>query len=627
MNDLEIAKRGFYAKFFVIVILIIIISRVAYLQLKDDNYFNYSERNSVREIVRYASRGEITDRNGTIIARNKDGYNIMVVPRELKEFDTVKVAEVLELSVDFLRERIKKAKSYSWRRPSVLVSQVPQQKKLIIEEMNIDGVSFVVFPMRDYPYKSTGNIFGYLGEVTIEDLRRDNYYRGDDYIGKTGIEQRYEEFLRGEKGNSFKLVDVHGVVRGDYKDGAEDNDPIRGSKVTSTIDIELQEFGAQLMQGKIGAIVAIEPSTGELLAMVTAPTFDPDSLVGMNVGLSYNKLSRNKRKPLFNRAVMAAYPPGSTFKMANALIALEDNIVSRWTTFPCNLGWSIPGRTVKCHPHKSPVNVQYAIQTSCNAYFCSTFRRFLRSGKNGTLKESFDLWNLQVKQFGFGQDFDTDIPNVKSGFVPNSAFYNKMYNNYWNDVTIISLSIGQGEITATPLHMANFAAILANRGHYFTPHIVREVENADIEELDRFKSEKFSSDISNKHYAPVLAGMWDAVNRDSDGKLVDNGIRDLNICGKSGTAQNSSGEDHSVYIAFAPKENPKIAIAVYVENGGWGNTYGRPIATLMIEKYLRGEVKRRELLDWMVNAKINYPQYGDILPEDENIKVEEGGDE
>ncbi|MEG0499835.1 MAG: penicillin-binding transpeptidase domain-containing protein, partial [Rikenellaceae bacterium] len=351
--------------------------------------------------------------------------------------------------------------------------QLTHRTKLIIEEMSIPGVNFLSHPVRNYTSQSVGNIFGYLGEVSPDDIAKDDYYAGGDYVGKIGLELTYERELRGEKGFTYKMVDVHGVVRGDYDEGKSNLQPIQGMALKSTIDIVLQDLGVRLMKGKVGAIVAIEPSTGEVLAMVTAPTFNPDSLVGVDMGATYNKLVADPRRPLFNRAVMGGYSPGSTFKIANALLVLKDRVASSVERFDCNMGWSVPGRRVKCHAHSSPVDMEFAIQTSCNAYFCATFRRLLRSGIHGGMKSSFNAWSNSIKQFGFGVQLDTDIMGVQRGFIPDASFYDRMYNGRWNDITVISLSIGQGEITTSPLQIANFTAIIANRGHYFMPHLVR----------------------------------------------------------------------------------------------------------------------------------------------------------
>lgn len=596
----------FYSRLFVIVVVSILIIRLFYVQIIDKSYKRYSERNSVREIVRYPSRGEIYDRNGIMLAQNKEAYDMVVVPIDMKAFDTVRLAHTLGTDVTFIRDKINKARSYSKRKESTLVAQLTHVTKLIIEEQNIPGVGFLSHPVRSYPYKSVGNIFGYLGEVSPADINADDYYIGGDYIGKSGIEYTYEHDLRGDKGYIYKMVDVHGVVRGDNEEGRNNVIPTQGRKLISTIDINLQELGVRLMKGKVGAIVAIEPATGEVLAMVTAPSFNPDSLVGIDMGATYMKLVNNPRNPLFNRAVMGGYSPGSTFKMANALLTLKENIVTPEESFPCDRGWSVPGRRVKCHFHSSPVNMEFAIQTSCNAYFCSTFRRLLKNEKYGGLKNSFDAWSSSIKKFGFGVTLDTDIMGTQRGFIPDAEFYNRMYNGRWNDVTVISLSIGQGEITASPLQIANFTAVIANRGFYYMPHLVREVDGETPVTRD---SKRYSSDISATHFEPIVTAMWKGVNVYGTGTANSETLRDLDICGKSGTAQNNKGEDHSTYVAFAPRNNPKIAVAVYVEHGGWGNTYGLPIATLIIEQYLRGEITRVELLEKIENMEINYPNY------------------
>lgn len=577
------------------------------MQVIDDSSKRYSDKNSVREIISYPSRGEIFDRNGIMIARNREAYNLMVIPQSLKEFDTAKICSIIGVDKEFLKIKLKNAKRYSSRKASTIISQLSHKTKLIVEELDIAGLSFVANPVRRYPYKSLGNIFGYLGEVSVSELRGDSYYTGGDFLGKIGMEKRYETHLRGEKGYAYKLVDVHGVIRGDYDDRSKDIEPVQGAKITTTIDIELQELGHKLMSNKIGAIVAIEPSSGEILAMVTAPTYDPDSLVGITMNDLYKNLADDPRRPLFNRAIAGRYSPGSTFKIITSLIALEENVTSPKEKFHCDKGWSVTGRRVKCHAHRSPLDMEFAIQTSCNSWFCSNFRRLMRNEKYGGLKSAFNAWSESVKSFGYGIDLGIDMDGVGSGFIPDSDFYNRMYNNYWNDVSIISLCIGQGEITATPLQIANSTAILANRGYYKTPHIIRSLK-ADSSEL---ANKKIYCDIDSKHFESVVSAMWKSVNTYGTGTRDSRSIRDLNICGKSGTIENNTGKDHSSYIAFAPKDNPKIAIVVYVENGGWGNAVALPIATLMIEKYLRGEIERVELLSKIENIILDYPQYAD----------------
>lgn len=599
----------FYSRLFVIVVISILIIRLFYLQIVDKSYKRYSQRNTVHEIVRYPARGEIYDRNGVMIAQNKEAYDMTIIPNDMSAFDTARLARMLNVEVDLLRERINKAREYSRRKETTLVAQLTHRTKLIIEELSIPGLSFISHPVRNYTSQSVGNIFGYLGEASPDDILKDDYYTGGDYIGKTGLELTYERELRGEKGFIYKMVDVHGVVRGEYDNGNSNVQPVQGMALKSTIDIVLQDLGVRLMKGKVGAIVAIEPSTGEVLAMVTAPSFSPDSLVGIDMGASYSKLVSDPRRPLFNRAVMGGYSPGSTFKIANALLVLKDKVASPVERFRCNMGWSVTGRRVKCHAHSSPVDMEFAIQTSCNAYFCATFRRLMYSGIHGGLKRSFDAWSSSIKQFGFGVLLNTDITGVQRGFIPDAAFYDKMYDGRWSDVTVISLSIGQGEITASPLQIANFTAIIANRGHYFMPHLVREVVGTNLQ--PRWK-ERHLCGVDPSYFEPIVTAMWKGVNVYGTGTSNSSSLIDLDICGKSGTAQNSRGADHSTYVAFAPKDNPKIAIAVYVEHGGWGNSYGLPIATLMIEQYLRGEIRRVDLLEKMENMSIEYPNYDEV---------------
>lgn len=610
MNKIkDFSDRNIYATMFVIVMILILLCRLLYIQVIDKSYQGYSKNNTVRSIVRYPSRGDIFDRNGELIAKSNEAYDLMAVPRDMKEFDTLHLATILDVTVDYLREQIIKARKYSSRRESIIIAQLNQKKMLMIEEMNIPGISFSSHPIRTFTSKSAGSIFGYMGQVSASDIRNDDYYIGGDFIAKSGFEKTYEHYLRGEKGVSYKMVDVHGVVRGEYENGADDIAPINGKEITSTIDIKLQELGARLLKGKIGSIVAIEPSTGEVLAMVTSPTYDPDSLAGMDMAKTYQKLSSDPRQPLFNRATQGNYAPGSTFKLANALLIMQDSVSWLSERIDCHGEWSVTGRTLKCRHHDTPLNMEYAIQVSCNTYFSIMFRRLLKNKKYGGRDNAMDAWANSIRSMGLGVDYETDISAMRHGSIPDSKLYNRMYNRYWNDVTVISLGIGQGEISISPLQIANFVALIANEGYYYPPHLLKSIEGVELADVNTFGKERVYCDVDPVHFAPIKKAMWKGVNATGTMTEDTKKILDLNICGKSGTSQNSRGEDHSTFAAFAPMNDPKIAIAVYVEHGGWGSSYGKPIATLMIEQYLRGEVKRTELLEYIENRVIDYPIY------------------
>lgn len=608
-RDKDAFIRNAYSIIFVIVMIIILIGRLLYIQVIDKSYQSYSKNNTVRSIVRYPSRGDILDRNGNLIAKSNEAYDLMAIPRDMKEFDTLKLAITLDVPIDYLKSQIEKARKYSSRRESIIIAQLNQKKMLMVEEMNIPGISFSSHPTRSFAYKSVGSIFGYMGQVSAADIRNDDYYTGGDFIAKSGFEKTYEHYLRGEKGVSYKMVDVHGVVRGEYEGGADDIAPINGKEIVSTIDIELQELGMRLLKGKIGSIVAIEPSTGEVLAMVTSPSYDPDSLAGMDMNKTYQKLSSDARQPLFNRATQGNYAPGSTFKLANALLIQQDSVSWLSERVECHGEWSVTGRTLKCRHHDTPLNMEYAIQVSCNTYFSIMFRRLLKNKKYGGRDNAMDAWANSIRSMGLGVNYETDIHAMRQGSIPDSRLYNRMYNRYWNDVTVISLGIGQGEISISPLQIANFTALIANSGYYYPPHLVKSIEGVEKSEINTYGHERVYCNVDSIHFASIQRAMWKGVNATGTMTEDTKKILDLNICGKSGTSQNSRGEDHSTFAAFAPYKNPKIAIAVYVEHGGWGSSYGKPIATLMVEQYLKGKIERTELAEIIENKVIDYPIY------------------
>ncbi|MEG2318821.1 MAG: penicillin-binding transpeptidase domain-containing protein, partial [Rikenellaceae bacterium] len=426
-----------------------------------------------------------------------------------------------------------------------------------------------------------------------------------DYIGKTDIERRYEKLLRGEKGKSYNIVDAYGRYQGQFKDGEMDIEPVRGSTLTLSIDHKLQKLAEELMVGKVGSVVAIEPSTGEILAMVSSPTFNPDTLIGSNRSRNYGTLVNNPRQPLFNRSIKAAYPPGSTFKMAMGLIALQEGVTNETEKFYCHGGFRVKGLRVGCHQHYSPLALEFALQTSCNAYFCEVFRRVIQNKKYLSVQVALDKWAEYLHSFGFGERLEIDVDGEATGFVPTSSFYDRAYNGRWNSLSVISLAIGQAELSITPLQLANFAAILANRGYYFTPHILKKIDG--IPNVDNKYTIKHHTMIDQKYFSPVVEAMWKSVNLEGTGALAR--VEGLDICGKTGTAQNSRGDDHSTFIAFAPKDNPKIAVSAYVEHGRWGAAAALPIVSLMIEQYMNDTITRPWLVENMKKLSLNYPQY------------------
>ena len=590
---------------FVVAMFIILAIRLFYIQVIDSSYKGMSDNNVLRYEVLYPPRGEVYDRNGEYLIQSKESYDLMVVPREVRPFDTLLMSRIVGLTLPKLRQQLRKAARYSSRRPSLVVGQLTKDAKLRLDEMNFPGFFTVYRTVRSYPRNIAGNLLGYVGEVDDQMIENDPYYRPGDYIGMSGLEQAYEELLRGKKGVRINLVDVHGISKGSYHDGMYDTIATAGLALTSSLDASLQEFGEELLEGKVGSIVAIEPSTGEILIMASSPTYDPDELVGRQRGNNYMKLLYNKRHPLFNRAVMSRYPPGSTFKLINGLIGQQEGVLKASQTYPCQMGYHV-GRGVKCHDHPSPINLRQAVQMSCNAYFCYVMRNILDNPKYGSVKTGLDVWADYVRSFGFGRKLDSDFTGEINGIVPTQEFYNKRYNNRWNSLTVISLSIGQGELGVTPLQMANLAATVANRGYYYIPHVVKAIEGRDS--IDRRFYEKHYTKVDPAYFEPIVDGMYMAVHNEGGTARIAN-VPGLEACGKTGTAQNPQGRDHSTFLGFAPKDDPKIAISVYIENGGFGATIAVPIASLIMEKYLNDTITRPYLVDYVKNLQIPYPYY------------------
>ena len=590
-----------------IVLLVVgtIVGRLFYIQLIDDRYKDMAANNALRHVVQYPPRGEVRDRNGEFIVQSREAYDLMVIAREIPKegFDTMRMCRVLGMEKAELIKQLTRAKTRS-RVPMMITNQLSKEVKLRFDECNFRGFYTVYRTIRSYPRRIGGNLMGYVGEINAEQLRKRPEYRAGDYFGISGLESAYEEVLRGKKGVKINEIDNHGVIKGSFRDGMYDSLPIPGRSLVCTIDAELQELAEELMEGKVGSVVAIEPSTGEILLMVSSPTYDPNDLVGKNLRLNYNKLLRNPQRPLYNRAVSSHYPPGSTFKLVQGLIGLQEGVLKPSYRYPCAGGYTYAaGRKMKCHPHPSPLDLRAAVANSCNAYFCYVFRDIIDNKKYENVKAGLDVWTDYVRSFGFGRTLDSDFANETRGYVPTSEFYNRVYRNSWKSQTIISLSIGQGELGCTPLQMANLAAIIANRGYYYIPHIVRSVEGVDSLE-QRFYEKQYTK-VDAEHFEPIVEGMWQGVN--VAGTSTRAAVAGLDICGKTGTAQNPHGRDHSTFLSFAPKDDPKIAISVYVENGGFGATIALPIASLLIEKYLTDTITRPYMIDQVKQMKIHYP--------------------
>jgi penicillin-binding protein 2 len=579
---------------------LLLLGRIFSLQIVDHGYKEDADRNATIYETIYPTRGVIYDRNGTILVGNKVAYDILVNPREVTEFDTLSLATVLGVEPDFIRSRMAE---YNRRRRTIgfqavtMIRNLPAETYMRFDEVKykFPGFRGQVRSIRDYPVNAGGNLLGYVSEVNQAYLdSHPGEYRSGDYAGMTGIEAAREKELRGEKGYHIYLRNARNQIEQSYKDGAEDKEAVPGHDIVTTIDAALQQYGQELMQNKVGSIVAIEPSTGEILALISSPGIDVSMLA--DIGKHWNEISSDPYKPMYNRAVQASYPPGSVFKLVNGLIGLQEGVLRPEMMYSCSHGYTYAaGHKLGCHGHKSPLNMEESIMMSCNAYYCYVLKNILDNRKYDNVAEGLDHWHEMVESFGFGRKLGSDFPAELSGSIPTSKTYNRAYGKgSWNSTTVISLAIGQGEILATPMHLANLCATIANRGHYYIPHIIKASEGVEIDK--RFTEKQYTL-VDTTHFPKVIKGMWRAVNSGAGmgGTAWIAHVDSLDICGKTGTAQNPRGADNSVFICFAPMDNPKIAVAAYVENGGFGASYAAPMASLMVEKYLKGEVKRSAL--------------------------------
>ena len=590
----------------------ILLIKLFNIQIIDDKYKMDAANNSMVYTTIYPTRGIIYDRNGKILVGNQVAYDLMVTPREVTEFDTLALARVLEVTPDFIRTKMKEytknRKSIGWQ-SVVMLRKLPQETYMRFSEIayRFPGFKGQARSIREYPYNAGGNLLGYVSEVDKKYLERHpGEYKAGDYAGKTGLEAAREKELRGEKGHTIWLRNSRNRIESRYKDGEMDKEAVPGKNIVTTIDAELQNYGQKLMRNKVGSLVAIEPSTGEILAMVSSPGINVDIL--SDIGKHYSKIAKNPYKPMFNRAVQAPYPPGSVFKLVNALIALQEGIITPRTEYPCSMGYHFGNGKYKvgCHNHDSPVDLDFSIMTSCNAYYCYVVRELLENGKYGNVGESLDKWREYVASFGFGHKLGSDFPAELGGFIPTSEYYDRYYGKKrWKATAVISMAIGQGEIGCTPLHLANLCATIANRGHYYIPHIVKDSEGVEI---DPKYHEKNYTLVDTVHFHKIINGMYKAVNSDfgSGATASIAAVPGLEICGKTGTAQNPHGDDHSVFACFAPRENPKIAVVAYIENGGFGASYAAPIASLLTEMYLNHEIspERKDLEHRMTSANL-----------------------
>lgn len=606
IGEQEGYRRMRTLQWIVLLIFAVIAGRLVYIQLIDRSYVEKARANVLRHVVQYPARGEVFDRNGEYLVQSRECYDLMVIAREAMAhgFDTARLCEVTGITRERLDRQLAKIGNAT-RAPFLVANYLSKETKLRLDECNFPGFYTVARTIRQYPRKIGGNLLGYLGEVNEDMLKRYTSYRAGDYVGMGGVESAYEQELRGKKGLKILERDAHGAIKGSYMEGAYDTLPEAGRYLVSTIDARLQLLGEELMAGKVGAAVAIEPSTGEILMMVSSPSYDPDELVGRERGNHYMELLNDPRRPLFNRAVKSRYPPGSTFKLVQGLIGQQEGVLKPGDRHVCNQGYQVGKLSMKCHAHASPLDLRFAVATSCNAYFCYVFRDILDNRRNGGVKNGFDIWRDYVESFGFGRKLGSDFLDESDGYVPDRAFYDRRYRNAWNSLTVLSLAIGQGELGCTPLQLANLACIIANRGYYYIPHIVKQIEGRDS--LDRRFYERHYTKVEPQYFEPIVDGMWRGVN--VGGTSTAARLAGLDVCGKTGTAQNPNGRDHSTFLSFAPKDNPRIAISVYVEHGGFGASAALPIASLLEEYYLTDTIRRPELVEYVKNMHIAYPNY------------------
>nr|WP_314552100.1 penicillin-binding protein 2 [uncultured Capnocytophaga sp.] len=590
---------------------VVILLRLFFLQIVFHDDSNNIDNIAIETVYDYPERGYIYDRNGELLVSNQPAYDVMVIPSEVKNLDTLELCSLLELEKNDFRERLQKARDYSRKKPSVIVHQLSKDDYAVLQEKlrKFQGFYIQKRMLRSYLTHNAGNVLGYISEVNEWELKKNPYYLAGELIGRSGVEKQYEEFLRGKKGVQYYQKDKHNAAIERYKNGAMDTLPIMGQPLQLTIDIGLQAYGELLMQKKHGGIVAIEPKTGEILALISAPTFDPALLVGRERSKNYTALYNDSiAKPLYDRTLLAEYPPGSPFKVVNALIGLQEGVITPQSVFSCGGGYRYGGHIMRCHCGRGANDLLHGIALSCNAYFANTYKRAIDMKTTSAI--GMDKWNAHVRSFGLGGFLGSDLPTGRAGKVPNTALYDKQYGaKRWSGTTNISNAIGQGEILTTPIQLANVMAAIANKGYFYTPHIVKQINNKQTP-FQEYTVPKHTT-IAPKHFEPVIKGMNMAYLAGTARRTQIDGI---NIAAKTGTAENFirvNGKrmqltDHSIFVAFAPVEDPKIAIAVFVENGYYGARVAGPIASLMIEKYLKGEVFRCDLERQMLEKSLEH---------------------
>lgn len=614
IND-KLQNRKYVIGGLIVLVVLIFAVRLLTLQVFTPSYKVLADDNAFYKRILFPSRGLIYDRFGKLLVYNRPAYDIMVTMQEISHLDTLDFCNTVGISKEWFIQRMNDIKDrsinpgYSPYMPQVFITQVlPDDYARLMEKLfHFPGFSVQKRSVRDYAYDAAAHTLGTIGEVSRETIQQDPFYKPGDYIGITGIEKSYETVLRGEKGVQILLRDSKGRIKGSFDDGKYDKQPVTGRDITLGLDIELQMLGQQLMQGKRGSIVAIEPSTGQILAMVSSPSYDPKLMVGRQRSALFRQLLNDPQRPLLDRSIMGRYPPGSTFKVANALIFQQEGITSKDTRVACHGGYFVGRFKVGCHIHPSPLNLEGAIAYSCNTYFCTEFRAMLDSKKYKNIEQAFDLWRKDILTFGFGQKLGIDLPNENSGFIPSTRTYDREHGRRrWNSLNIVSDAIGQGEVIATPLQIANLAACVANRGYWITPHLIRSIEG---ENIDPRYLQKHIPPIDPRYYNVVVAGMQQSVIYGTS-KIAAFGDSII-VCGKTGTSQNPPHKDHSIFMGFAPMNHPKIAIMCIVENSGFGATYAAPIASLMMEFYLTRKISPARLgLETQMENTFLIPMYG-----------------
>ena len=623
-------QKSFLLYFLITIVGIVFIGRLFQLQIIKGESYDPLNNAAVKTIFDYPERGYIYDRNGVLLVANQLSYDVMIQPNKVKDIDTLEFCKLLKIDIEDFIKRYNKASKYASYLPSVFLKQLAKEDFAFLQEKlhKYDGFFIQKRVIRKYPINAAANVLGYIGEVNEQLAKKNTYYQAGELIGKDGIEKQYEIFLRGIKGKKFFNRNNLNIITGSFKNGEQDTLAYRGKDLTLTLDIKLQQYAQKLMIGKRGGIVALEPSTGEILALVTAPSYDPNMLVGRNRSKNSSILMDPKslEKPTYDRGLKASYPPGSPFKIMNALIGLQEGVISEQTSFYCYNGYRYGNRKNEfmgchCDIFGRPIQLKTAISKSCNSYFANTYKRIVEKNKNPSL--GLDNWSAHVKSFGLGNYLGYDLPQGSPGLIPTGKYYDQMYRYSWNASTNISNAIGQGEVQTTPIQLANFTAAIANKGYFFTPHILKNIDKRPIENASF--TDKKQTTIDKKHFSPVVDAMYE-VFKTGTGKWSQ--VKGIEICGKTGTSENYTVvngkriklEDHSILVAFAPKDNPKIAIAIFVENGGYGSRIAAPITSLMIEKYLNGVISEATMHreTSMLNISLQ-EEYNKLIPKIETI--------